>query len=153
VVEGRVRREGDGPVVRPAAAHRLGRHDARLVHASRGALAVAEIYAWADDEYFAKLPGVRAELARVAKQGGARAEAILAAHHHEGHARIVVDSGVLDWYVALDDTRGLQAALWIEFGRGPAGWHRAPAQGILALPRASGRPASRWTTSTSCRRC
>lgn len=80
---------------------------------------MAEVYEFADDEYFAKLPGVRAELKRTAHAGGARAEAVLDAHRYQGHARITVTRGtLLDWFVNLDDTRGQRAAGAIEFGRG-----------------------------------
>lgn len=78
---------------------------------------MAEIYAFATDEYFAKLPGVRAVLARTAKAGAARAEAILDAHRYQGHARITTTRGELDWFVNLDDTRGQRAAAAIEYGR------------------------------------
>lgn len=78
---------------------------------------MAEIYAFATDEYFAKLPGVRARLRRTAYQGAARAEAILAAHRYQGHSRITVTRGELDYFVNLDDTRGDHAAAAIEYGR------------------------------------
>lgn len=78
---------------------------------------MAEIYAFADDEYFAKLPGVRATLKATANAGAARAEAILLAHRHAGHSRITVTRGdKLDYFVNLDDTRGQRAAAAIEFG-------------------------------------
>jgi hypothetical protein len=92
---------------------------------------VAEIYAWADDEYFAKLPGVRAELAKTAKAGAARAEAILDAHRYQGHARITTSHGELDWWVSLDDSRGQSAAAAIEFGR--KGGRSGVSSGIHAL--------------------
>ena len=78
---------------------------------------MAEIYAFATDEYFAKLPGVRATLKSTAHAGAARAEAILLAHRHAGHSRITVTRGdKLDYFVNLDDTRGQRAAAAIEFG-------------------------------------
>ena len=78
---------------------------------------MAEIYAFATDEYFAKLPGVRRTLNVTAHAGAARAEAILAAHRHQGHSRITVTRGGLDYFVNLDDTRGQRAAAAIEYGR------------------------------------
>lgn len=79
---------------------------------------MAEVYAWADNEYFAKLPGVRRTLARTAQAGAARAEAILDAHRYQGHSRITVTRGdKLDYFVNLDDTRGQRAAAAIEYGR------------------------------------
>lgn len=92
---------------------------------------MAEIYAFATDEYFAKLPGVRAKLAQTAKDGAARAEAILDAHRYQGHARITTSKGSLDWWVSLDDTRGQRAAAAIEFGR--RGGRSGRTMGIHAL--------------------
>jgi hypothetical protein len=93
---------------------------------------MAEIYEWADNEYFAKLPGVRRKLRTTAHEGGARAEAILDAHRYQGHARITVTPGdKLDWFVNLDDTRGQRAAAAIEFGR--KGGRGGVSSGIHAL--------------------
>ncbi|HYF74538.1 MAG TPA: DUF5403 family protein [Blastococcus sp.] len=79
---------------------------------------MAEIYEFADDEYFAKLPGVRRELRRTAYAGAARAEAVLDAHRAQGHSRITVTRGdILDYFINLDDTRGDRAAAAIEYGR------------------------------------
>lgn len=78
---------------------------------------MAEIYAFADNEYFAKLPGVRRKLAETARDGAARAEAILAVHRYSGDSRITTTRGTLDWFVNLDDTRGQHAAAAIEYGR------------------------------------
>lgn len=78
---------------------------------------MATIYAFATDEYFAKLPGVRGEIRRTANAGAGRAEGVLAAHRAEGHSRITVTHGGLDYFVNLDDTRGDRAAAAIEFGR------------------------------------
>lgn len=92
---------------------------------------MAEIYAFATDEYFAKLPGVRAKLRTTAYAGAARAEAVLDAHRAQGHARITVTHGTLDYFVNLDDTRGQRAAAAIEFGR--RGGRRGVSSGIHAL--------------------
>lgn len=46
-----------------------------------------------------------------------QAEARLAAHFHTGASRIDIEEGDVDHYVVLDDTRGLDAALSIEYGR------------------------------------
>ena len=58
-----------------------------------------------------------------ARKRGAVAAGVLRAHRHEGHSKIVVESGLsdvsyghLDRFVVLDDTRGLFAALGIEYG-------------------------------------
>ncbi len=52
-----------------------------------------------------------------ALKAAGRAEARLAGHKHDGHARIDIEHGDVDAYVVLDDERGLAAALSIEFGR------------------------------------
>ena len=86
------------------------------------------------DEIVAHLPGVIAAVRDTAQEGGRRAEALLAAHHVEGHAQITVTSGAVDSFVNLDDTRGQHAAAAIEFGR--SGGPRGPSQGINVLRRA-----------------
>lgn len=92
---------------------------------------MAQVYAFATDEFFAKLDGVRSELRSTAQAGGARAEAILSAHRAQGHSRITVDHGSLDWFVSLDDTRGDHAAAAIEYGR--SGGRGGATQGVFAL--------------------
>lgn len=93
---------------------------------------MATVYGFATDEFFAKLPGVRAELRSTAQAGGSRAEAILAAHRAQGHSRITVNPGTkLDWFVSLDDTRGDRAAAAIEYGR--SGGRGGATQGVFAL--------------------
>jgi len=57
------------------------------------------------------------ELQRQARMAGTRASVMLAGHRQDGNARIGVEKGDLDWYVFLDDERGLQAAMTIEYGR------------------------------------
>jgi hypothetical protein len=74
----------------------------------------------------------------------ARAAAILAAHHHSGDARIDTGDGDVDKYVILDDSRGLGAAMTIEFGRSagtsnPGG----PAAAVAPLRQAAGIPVSK----------
>lgn len=62
--------------------------------------------------------GVQAELEARAFQIGIRAEQELVNHRQDGDARIDVEKGQeTDYFVVLDDTRGLDAALSIEFGR------------------------------------
>lgn len=98
---------------------------------------MAEIYSFATDEYFAKLPGVVDAVYDTAQAGGRRAEALLAVHRARGHARILVERGnVPDSFVVLSDERGQWAAAAIEFGRsgGPTG----AMQGLFILRRAFG---------------
>lgn len=80
------------------------------------------------------LDGVVAAVRAKAEEGGARARAILAAHHVTGASRIVVDHGAVDAFVSLDDTRGDRAAAAIEYGR--SGGRGGATQGIHALSRA-----------------
>jgi hypothetical protein len=79
---------------------------------------VAEIY-YSDREMnhlISHKAGVRRAVASTARQGAARAEAILAAHRYQGHSRITVTFGEVDAFVNLDDTRGQRAAAAIEYG-------------------------------------
>lgn len=82
------------------------------------------------------LPGVRQSVRAKAREGAAKASAVLAEHRHEGHSRITVTTGTVDAFVNLDDTRGQRAAAAIEYGRsrGPG----APTQGVFALHSAFG---------------
>lgn len=49
------------------------------------------------------------------------AEAVLREHRYEGDSKIRLEHGLaenrIDWFVVLDDTRGLLAAMTIEYGR------------------------------------
>lgn len=92
---------------------------------------MAQLYGFFTDEYVAKMAGVRAELKDTANAGGNRASAILAARRYEGHSRITVTRGTLDWWVSLDDTRGDHAAAAIEYGR--SGGAGGATQGVFAL--------------------
>lgn len=83
------------------------------------------------DEFVAKLPGTRRAINRIAKRQARKAEAVLRAHRHEGHARITVTQGKVDSFISLDDTRGQRAAAAIEYGR--SGGRRGATQGIYAL--------------------
>lgn len=83
------------------------------------------------NDIVAHQPGVRKALRDTAKAGGRRAAAILAAHRHDGDARITVTYGALDAFVNLDDSRGQRAAAAIEFGR--SGGARGATQGIHAI--------------------
>jgi hypothetical protein len=81
-----------------------------------------------------------------AMKAAVKAEALLAAHREQGHARILLEKGRVDAYVVLDDERGLFAALSIEYGRGalkpgqnkafPNG--AAATEGLFILHRATG---------------
>ena len=47
------------------------------------------------------------------------ARSLLAQHRSEGHSFIELEHGDVDYWVILNDTRGQQAAMSIEYGRGP----------------------------------
>lgn len=55
-----------------------------------------------------------------AMNGAERADALLKMHRVSGNSRIMVQHGKVDYYVILDDERGLKAAMSIEYGRNAA---------------------------------
>jgi hypothetical protein len=67
-----------------------------------------------------------------------KAEHLLLAHRHEGHARIELDEGRIDRYVVLSDERGLKAAMSIEYGRRPDDEGNGGMEGLRILHRATG---------------
>lgn len=69
------------------------------------------------EETLARHADVRTELETRAWEIALRAEADLVAHKQDGHAQILLDYGKKDIYVILDDSRGMDAAMSIEFGR------------------------------------
>ncbi|WP_405978861.1 DUF5403 family protein [Streptomyces sp. NBC_00158] len=69
------------------------------------------------EEFIARMPGVQRSLDEARFEVAARAEALLLQHRQEGHASIDVEDGRIDKYVILDDERGKDAALSIEYGR------------------------------------
>lgn len=80
-----------------------------------------------------------------------KAEALLLSHKHSGASRIEVAKGEIDSYVVLDDLRGLEAAMSIEYGRKaiePGVDPKLPngqpgSAGLFVLHRAFGITASR----------
>lgn len=86
---------------------------------------------------------------------GREASAILARHHHQGHAEIKVEPGSsakkakrkyvdIERVVVLSDTRGFGAAMTIEFGMGPGiddeGYFYPGTEAVAPLRRAAGLP-------------
>lgn len=61
--------------------------------------------------------GVQDYLEEVTFEIAVRAEEALIEHRQDGHSKIDVEHGDVDWYVVLDDERGQDAAMSIEFGR------------------------------------
>lgn len=88
------------------------------------------------DQVIAHLPGVIGAVHDKAKEGAARAEAILAAHRDTGDSRITVTRGTVDSFINLDDSRGDRAAAAIEYGR--SGGRGGATQGVHALGGAFG---------------
>lgn len=82
---------------------------------------MADVYRRANgkkvEEIIAQTADCRAGLRKEVEARAAVARSVLAAHRHEGHSEINLEEGDIDWFVALDDTRGLSAAMSIEKGR------------------------------------
>lgn len=76
-------------------------------------------------------------LTKLSARVGGDARALLARHRDAGHARIVNLEGRVDRTVVLDDTRGMKAALSIEFGRKPSERDKGM-EGLFVLTRAMG---------------
>lgn len=86
---------------------------------------------------------VQQELTDVAGESATKAEWLLAGHRDAGHARILVEVGDVDRHIILDDSRGLDAAMSIEYGRKPfnkKGRPQAPMHGTFVLHDATGLP-------------
>lgn len=64
----------------------------------------------------ARHPKTKRKLKQVADKVSTRASTKLAAHRDSGDARIKRESGSVDEFVVLDDSRGQRAAAAIEFG-------------------------------------
>lgn len=78
----------------------------------------------------AHLDGVVGAVYAKAQEGAAKAQSILALHHHTGNAHIDVTRGDVDSFVNLNDPGG--NAMAIEFGRaGTRG--RGTSQGVHAI--------------------
>ncbi|MFC4334085.1 DUF5403 family protein [Salininema proteolyticum] len=69
------------------------------------------------EKYIAYLPGVGEAMDSHVFEAKARADAELVEHRFQGHARVFTKKAKLDRYLVLDDSRGLDAAMSIEFGR------------------------------------
>jgi len=111
---------------------------------------VAEIYERINGRkltrHIAGMPGVQYEIGRRTQRMAQHADALLAEHHHDGHAKIETKRGRkrIDRYLILSDTRGLGAALSIERGRKEdtkSPW--GPMEGLFILARSTGLPKHR----------
>lgn len=95
-------------------------------------------------KYIAKMPETKDGLRLRATTIGRSARAELLAHRLEGHAFIEVTKGKIDYYVTLNDTNGLDAAMTIEYGRDGRGKFDKngrelnSSQGLFILHNASG---------------
>lgn len=81
---------------------------------------------------------VQETLDAIALKHGILAEANLRAHEDTGASRITIEEGDVDRYVVLDDDRGQDAAMSIEFGRQLPDGRRS--DGAWALHDAFGLP-------------
>lgn len=88
----------------------------------------------------ASLDGVQGWLDDYALEAGARGEAMLAQHRHDGHAEIDVEAGKIDRYIILSDERGQKAALSIEYGRQPDDDGNGGMEGLFILHKATRLP-------------
>jgi hypothetical protein len=87
------------------------------------------------DDYIAHRRDVREAIRDEAHRRGEIAKSIHP--HDEYHSFIEVKRyGKLDWWVVLNDTRGLSAAMSIEFGRGPDENGKGATSGAQTLHRA-----------------
>lgn len=91
-------------------------------------------------EAIAHQADVQADLDRRGVEMGTKAEWLLAAHRQEGHARIEVEVGDIDRHIILDDTRGVLAAMSIEFGRKANEEGTGEMRGLFILHTATGLP-------------
>lgn len=82
---------------------------------------MATVYRWVGGKKITKVIAQHEEVQRALDERmafyAAKAEGILLHHRHSGDSRITTEKGKVDRYVVLDDTRGLLAALSIEYGR------------------------------------
>ncbi len=91
-------------------------------------------------EAIAHQEDVQMDLDKRGRQMGAKAEWLLAGHRHEGHARIEVEVGDIDRHIILDDSRGLAAAMSIEYGRKGGDDGVGATRGTYVLHDATGLP-------------
>lgn len=82
---------------------------------------MATVYRWVGGKKITKVIAQHEEVQRTLDERmafyAAKAEGILLHHRHSGDSQITTERGKIDRYVVLDDTRGLLAALSIEYGR------------------------------------
>lgn len=69
------------------------------------------------NEMLAHHPDVQANLKRRASRVAERAAARHAAHRDTGDSYITLEHGDVDWYIVLNDERGLEHAWNIEYGQ------------------------------------
>lgn len=91
-------------------------------------------------ELIAHQQDVQNDLSKRAKVMGTKAEWLLAGHRAEGHARIMVEEGDIDRHIILDDTRGVLAAMSIEYGRKGGDDGAGAMEGLFILHHATGLP-------------
>lgn len=96
------------------------------------------------EEGVAKFDPVQDKLEREALKMYAKAQRLRQDHVSQDHADIDYARGDIDRYIILADTRGLHAAMSIEYGRGPGDTPGDPfpngTRGTFILHRATGAP-------------
>lgn len=103
---------------------------------------MAEVMSQKQFNYLLKdMPVVQQALKAQAHEIGAKAEALLVAHKHDGNAEITITHGDVDWYVNLQDKPGKGdsnvAPFAIEYGHWNALTGRWT-EGIYVITRAAG---------------
>lgn len=91
-------------------------------------------------EAMAHVNVVQHDLTRRARTMWAKAEWLLSGHRDTGAARILVESGDIDRHIILDDSRGLGAAMSIEYGRSGGDDGKGAMRGTYVLHDATGLP-------------
>lgn len=96
------------------------------------------------EKLIANCKDAQAGLDKEANAAGVKASAILSDHEYAGDSRILVEKGLdlefghIDRFVILDDTRGLSAAMSIEFGRKPNAQGKGGMKGVAPLRKSVG---------------
>lgn len=114
---------------------------------------MAQVYDFINGKKLTKIIAQHQDVQRAvtsaARHGAIRAAGLLdeRAQHRTGTSTVSMEKGRIDAYVILDDTRGLNAALSIEYGRngeerdGESGVSRiGAARGLFVLHDAMGLP-------------
>lgn len=112
-------------------------------------MAAVVLYKSAGERPLARSRAVQEYLREITFEMEAKAKADLVKNHTaKGHAYIEAKHGDIDWYIVLNDDRGQEAAMSIEFGRAGyidpnTGELWGAMEGTFILRRATGIPGRR----------